>query len=77
MHFEYSEKVQKLRARLMEFMEEVIYPNEKKYYEQLQQLENRWTVPLLCRPELCIPTAKSSSSWARPTLMRPNMSSNR
>ncbi|OUM84618.1 MAG: acyl-CoA dehydrogenase [Bacillus thermozeamaize] len=61
MHFEYSEKVQKLRARLMEFMEEVIYPNEKKYYEQLQQLENRWTVPPLM--EEMKAKAKAAGLW--------------
>lgn len=45
MDFAYSERVRKLRKRLMEFMEEVVYPNEKTYREQLEAGENRWKVP--------------------------------
>src|SRR5215210_1044885 len=45
MDFDYSEKVQKLRAELNEFMEEHVYPNEKTYQEQLAASEERWSVP--------------------------------
>jgi acyl-CoA dehydrogenase len=45
LNFDYSEKVQKLRTRLEAFMDELVYPNEKTYREQLEAAENRWTVP--------------------------------
>jgi len=45
MDFDYSEKVQKLRAELAEFMDKHIYPNEKTFYDQLNAAESRWTVP--------------------------------
>jgi acyl-CoA dehydrogenase len=45
MDFDYSEKVQKLRAELAEFMDEHVYPNEKTFYDQLNAVESRWTVP--------------------------------
>jgi acyl-CoA dehydrogenase len=45
MDFDYSEKVQRLRARLEGFMDEFVYPNEKTYHEQHEAAENRWTIP--------------------------------
>jgi acyl-CoA dehydrogenase len=45
MDFDYSEKVQKLRAELAEFMDEHVYPNEKTFQDQLNAAESRWTVP--------------------------------
>lgn len=45
MNFEYSEKVQKLRARLEGFMDEHIYPNESTFREQLESAEDRWSIP--------------------------------
>jgi acyl-CoA dehydrogenase len=45
LNFDYSEKVQELRARLEAFVDEHVYPNEKTYAEQLDAAENRWTVP--------------------------------
>jgi acyl-CoA dehydrogenase len=45
MNFDYSEKVQKLRSSLIEFMNEIVYPNEKTYEEQLNQADSRWTIP--------------------------------
>jgi len=45
MDFDYSEKVQKLRAELAEFMDKHVYPNEKTFYDQLNAAESRWTVP--------------------------------
>ncbi|MEH7110023.1 acyl-CoA dehydrogenase [Bacillus sp. JJ1764] len=35
MNFSYSEKVKDLQKKLIDFMDEYIYPNEKLYYEQL------------------------------------------
>ncbi|CAN5609092.1 acyl-CoA dehydrogenase [soil metagenome] len=45
MNFDYSEKVQKLRAQLEEFMDERVYPNEKVFEEQLAAAESRWMIP--------------------------------
>ncbi len=45
MNFSYSEKVQVLIKRLEEFMEEVVYPNEKVYEQQLREGENPWMIP--------------------------------
>jgi acyl-CoA dehydrogenase len=45
LNFDYSEEVQRLRAQLEVFMEELVYPNERTYQEQLAAVENRWTVP--------------------------------
>ncbi|MFC4766587.1 acyl-CoA dehydrogenase [Effusibacillus consociatus] len=45
MNFEYSDKVKKLQEKLIAFMEEVVYPNEKVYYQQVNEAESRWTVP--------------------------------
>ncbi|MFB4164716.1 acyl-CoA dehydrogenase family protein [Alteribacillus sp. JSM 102045] len=36
MNFTYTEKVEQWRERLLQFMEEVVYPNEKTYKEQLR-----------------------------------------
>src|SRR3954462_6452626 len=41
MEFVYSDKVKKLQARLSAFMDEHVYPNEKKYREQVNQ-GDRW-----------------------------------
>jgi acyl-CoA dehydrogenase len=43
MNFDYSDKVKKLQKQLLEFMDAYIYPNEKTYYEQIEQ--NRWQPP--------------------------------
>ncbi|MBN6189113.1 acyl-CoA dehydrogenase family protein [Aneurinibacillus sp. BA2021] len=45
MNFDYSDKVQKLRNDLTEFMNEIVYPNEKTYEQQLQEAESRWSIP--------------------------------
>jgi acyl-CoA dehydrogenase len=45
LNFDYSEKVQRFRAQLKSFMDELVYPNERTYREQLESAQNRWTVP--------------------------------
>jgi acyl-CoA dehydrogenase len=45
MNFEYSLKVKEYQARLNEFMEEYIYPNEKIYKEQLDPSDRFSKVP--------------------------------
>ncbi|KZZ85746.1 acyl-CoA dehydrogenase [Bacillus sp. SJS] len=43
MKFSYSEKVQDLQKRLNEFMDEHVYPNEKRYEEELNSQSSRWS----------------------------------
>lgn len=45
MNFDYSDKVKSLQQRLTQFMDEVVYPNEKTYYAQVNQADSRWTIP--------------------------------
>ena len=47
MDFEYSDKTQYLMKQLQGFMDEHIYPNEKKFYQQHEALADRWQVPPL------------------------------
>ncbi len=41
MNFEFSEKVKNLQGRLRAFLDESIYPNEKRFYDEIEQ--NRWS----------------------------------
>jgi acyl-CoA dehydrogenase len=41
MEFEYTEKVNALRKQLLQFMDEYIYPNERRYYEEIRT-GDRW-----------------------------------
>src|ERR687897_2911130 len=43
--FELSEKTRGYRERVEAFMDELIYPNEAKYHEQLEASGSRWSVP--------------------------------
>src|SRR4051812_42328237 len=43
MNFSYSEKVVHLQKRVIKFMEEYVYPNEKVYQQQLNQQKTRWS----------------------------------
>ncbi|AHY45840.1 Acyl-CoA dehydrogenase [Rubrobacter radiotolerans] len=45
MNFEHSEKVKKLRERLLAFMDEHVYPNERTFHEQVESAEDRWELP--------------------------------
>ena len=40
--FELSEKAEKLRDQLLVFMGEHIYPNERRYQEEIANADNRW-----------------------------------
>jgi acyl-CoA dehydrogenase len=59
MEFDFSDKVKDLQRRLQSFMDEHVYPNEAKYYEQIEQ--DRW------RPTAVIeqlkPKARSAGLW--------------
>src|ERR671927_559797 len=61
MNFDYSEKVQRLRAELAEFMDEHVYPNEKTYQDQLNAAESRWTIPPIM--EELKEKAKAAGLW--------------
>ena len=41
MNFEFSEKVKNLQSRLQAFLDKHIYPNEKRFYDEIEQ--NRWS----------------------------------
>ncbi len=46
MDFEYSPKTRELQARLLKFMDDHVYPNEKAYHDELQantEAGRRWT----------------------------------
>ena len=42
---EMSERSTKLRARVQEFMDEHIMPNEALYYQQIEEADDRWDCP--------------------------------
>ncbi|MBA1148733.1 acyl-CoA dehydrogenase family protein [Ectothiorhodospiraceae bacterium WFHF3C12] len=43
--YELSDRAEALREKLLKFMDDYIYPNEKAMKEQHKQLEDRWTHP--------------------------------
>jgi len=57
---EASSRAVELRQRLLAFMEEHIYPNERTYYEQLQT-GNRWQPPAIL--EVLKPKAQAAGLW--------------
>jgi len=59
MNFDYSEKVKGLMQRLTAFMDEHIYPNEKRFYDEVEK--NRW-VPGRVIEELK-PKARAAGLW--------------
>ncbi len=40
-----SDRLDRLRERLLAFMDEVVYPNERVYHDQLDAADDRWTNP--------------------------------
>ncbi len=61
MYFDFSPKVQELQKKLNAFMDEYIYPNEKTYYEQIDEGGNRWKIlPII---EALKPKAKAAGLW--------------
>jgi len=59
MNFDYSDKVKSLEQRLRAFMDEHIYPNEKRYYQEIER--DRW-VPTKVIEELK-PKARAAGLW--------------
>ena len=61
MDFAYSEKVNALRAKLLAFMDEYVYPNEAVHDEQLRKASDRWQpVPII---EELKEKAKAARLW--------------
>ncbi|MBX6396464.1 MAG: acyl-CoA dehydrogenase family protein, partial [Alicyclobacillaceae bacterium] len=61
MDFDFSDKVKRLQRQLTEFMEEVVYPNEPVYFQQLNEAPTRWTVPPIM--EEMKAKAKAAGLW--------------
>jgi acyl-CoA dehydrogenase len=59
MNFDYTDKVKALLTRLHAFMDEHIYPNEKRYYKEIER--DRWT-PTKVIEELK-PKARAAGLW--------------
>lgn len=60
MNFEFTSKVKDLQRRLASFMEEHIYPNERKFYEHAEGA-NRWQpMPII---EELKPRARAAGLW--------------
>ena len=58
--FEFSPKVQQLQERLSAFMEEHIYPNEKRYYKEAEELGPWKVAPVLDELK---PKARAAGLW--------------
>ncbi len=64
MHFDYSPKVQQLRERLLAFMDQHIYPNERRFHEEVaanRAAGNAW-IPTRVIEELK-PLARAAGLW--------------
>jgi acyl-CoA dehydrogenase len=59
MNFSFSSKVTDLQRRLQVFMDEHIYPNEQRYYEEIER--NRWLPPAVI--EELKPKARAAGLW--------------
>ncbi|MDQ6699529.1 MAG: acyl-CoA dehydrogenase [Acidobacteriota bacterium] len=60
MHFDHSPKVKEIQAKLLAFMEEHIYPNEKRFYEQVSE-GDRWQPTEVI--ESLKPKAREAGLW--------------
>jgi acyl-CoA dehydrogenase len=61
MEFEHTEKVKELQGRLQDFMDQHIYPNEPRYYQEHHAAADRWQpVPVL---EELKAKAKEAKLW--------------
>lgn len=59
MDFAFSDKVKQLQGRLLEFMDEYVYPNEQRFYQEVER--NRWS-PTRVIEELK-PKARAAGLW--------------
>ena len=42
---DFSDRSRELQERLLKYMDDVVYPNEDIYNEQLNNSDERWSVP--------------------------------
>lgn len=61
MDFEYSDRSKALLEKLNKFMDEVIYPAEPVYEEQMEKAKDRWQLPPVI--EECKAEAKKRGLW--------------
>src|SRR6195256_685671 len=61
MDFEYSDRSKALLEKLNKFMDEVIYPAEPVYEEQMEKAKDRWQLPKVL--EDCKAEAKKRGLW--------------
>ena len=61
MDFEYSDRTKELQEKLLKFMDEVIYPAEPVYEEQMEKAKDRWQLPPVL--EECKAEAKKRGLW--------------
>ena len=59
MNFSFSSKVKDLQRRLQVFMDEHIYPNEQRYYDEIER--TRWSPPAVI--EELKPKARAAGLW--------------
>jgi acyl-CoA dehydrogenase len=59
MNFSFSSKVEDLQRRMQIFMDEHIYPNEQRYYDEIER--NRWSPPAVI--EELKPKARAAGLW--------------
>ncbi len=45
MDFEYSDRTKELQEKLLKFMDDVVYPAESVYEEQMEKSKDRWQLP--------------------------------
>ena len=60
MNFEFTPKVKELQQKLSDFMDEHIYPNEKLFYQQINEGDRWQPVPIL---EELKPKARAAGLW--------------
>jgi len=58
-NFEFSDKVKDLQRRLQAFLDEHIYPNEQRFYDEIEQ--NRWSPTRII--EQLKPKARAAGLW--------------
>jgi len=61
MNFEYSAKVKALQQRLQAFMDQHVYPNEKRYHEAVGETGDRWQPNRII--EQLKPEARAAGLW--------------
>ena len=70
MDFDYSPKVKQLQQRLREFMDAHVYPNEKRFNDEVNE-GDRW------QPTKVVEELKAQAKSAGPRLRRPASSRRR